>query len=256
MVLPKQKYRQLEQPSFISIIDRFLKGELDEAASMWLLETIKRTEEENLLLNETDDLQQRKELQLLALQQRLKEDIVPAVRPGINWIRQIAIGCFVLLFASSVYFYLKPASLVHRCTEASLRVQEELPPSMLAAFYVQAPENSMKSVAFASCVNTTEEGYLRFESVPLDAPQLSTQLPAADDQQFLVFEEADMKGLLAALTRTYKMDFQFAGVVPQQQFSGFISTGLNLKMVLQLLVSSGFFEASIHGKKVLISART
>ncbi|WP_290795919.1 DUF4974 domain-containing protein [Flavihumibacter sp. UBA7668] len=247
----------MEPSNFISVLDRFLKGELEEAAAMRLMETMERKEAEDTAEEEFANLKERKEIQLLALQKRLKEDAgsVPAI-PAINWVRQLAIGCFILLFASSFYFYLKPASLVHRCTEASLRVQEELPPAMLAAFYVQ-PNNKEEGAAFfASCVNTTEEGYLRFESVRMNAQQLMQQLPSPDNQQFLVFEEADMKRLLAVLTHTYKVDFQIAGVLPDQQFSGFISNGLNIKMVLQLLVSSGLFEASMEGKKIWISAKT
>lgn len=244
----------MESSNFISVLDRFLKGELEEAATMRLMETMERSEAEEE--EELSNLKERKEIQLLALQQRLKEDTgFGGTKLPINWVRQLAIGCFILLFASSFYFYLKPASLVHRCTEASLRVQEELPSAMLAAFYVQPDKNEEGSASFASCVNTTEDGYLRFESIRMDAQQLIQQLPSPDNQQFLVFEEADMKRLLTVLTNKYKVDFQIAGVLPDQQFSGFISTGLNIKMVLQLLVSSGLFEASMEGKKIWISAK-
>jgi hypothetical protein len=247
----------MEPSNFISVLDRFLKGELEEATAMRLMDSMEQRETDAAAELEFSGLKARKEQQLIALQKRLKEDAgSDRAKPAINWVRQLAIGCFILLFASSFYFYVKPSSLVHRCTEASLRVQQELTPAMLAAFYVQPDKNEEGADSFASCVNTTEEGYLRFESVRMDTKQFIHPLPSAGNQHFLVFEETDMKQLLTVLTNEYKVDFQITGELPDQQFSGFISTGLNIKMVLQLLVSSGLFEASLEGKKILISART
>lgn len=232
---------------------------------MQLMECLERCEQEESVSAMPENWQQRKESLLKDLQHTVHQDGTVAVATsGRNWIRIVANFCFVLLFGASFYFYWQPASLVHKCTEASLSSQADLSPApaMLAALVIHAdnpPGEGAEKVngvsELASCVNTTDEGYFRFESVSIDSKELINQAMDAGNLQYLVFEEADIVRLLAVLKSAYGVDFQFNGNLPNNQFSGFISKGLNVKMVVKLLVSSGAFTASIRGKKVVLSAR-
>ncbi|MCG7858995.1 DUF4974 domain-containing protein, partial [Flavihumibacter sediminis] len=121
-----------------------------------------------------------------------------------------------------------------------------------AALYVEPKLQQLSKVSF---VNTTEDGYLRFESKLIESELLLKEITQDQDARYLVFEDQDINQLLAVLKEKYQVDFTVTGQLPEQQFSGFISTGLNLKMVVKLLVSSGLFEVSIEGKQVLLSSR-
>lgn len=241
-----------KQP-FQSVIDRFLSGELDEASLLQLMETMERSELDGAANSGIMNLEARREQQLEKLLNKVHQAEKTSYRkPAINWVRHFAITCFGLLFTASLYFYLKPASLVHRCTQADLRVGEEPVSAMLAALYVEPKLQQLSKVSF---VNTTEDGYLRFESKLIESESLLKEITQDQDARYLVFEDQDINQLLAVLKEKYQVDFTVTGQLPEQQFSGFISTGLNLKMVVKLLVSSGLFEVSIEGKQVLLSSR-
>ncbi|MCU0386635.1 MAG: DUF4974 domain-containing protein [Flavihumibacter sp.] len=242
-----------DKQSFQSVIDRFLSGELDEASLLQLMETMERSELDGDTNPGITNLETRREQQLEKLLNKVHQSEKSSYRkPSINWVRHFAITCFGLLFTASIYFYLKPASLVHRCTQADLRVGEEPVSAMLAALYVEPQQQQLSKV---SCVNTTEDGYLRFESKLIESESLRKEIALDQDARYLVFEDQDINQLLAVLKKKYQVDFTVTGQLPEQQFSGFISTGLNLKMVVQLLVSSGLFEVSIRGKQVHLSSR-
>ena len=243
-----------DKQSFQTVIDRFLSGELDEAAMLLLMESMQQQEKESVLYSGDTDLGHRKELQLNKLLAELgTTDQIHKPSRRFNWVRYFAVSCFALLFTASLYFYLKPASLVHQCTQADLRVGDEPVSATLAALYI-APRQ--QQVAKVSYVNTTEDGYLRYESGWMESEALLKELSPEKDARYLVFEEQDIKQLLAVLKEKYQVDFTITGTLPEQQFSGFISTGLNLKMVIQLLVSSGLFEVNVRGKQVLLSSRS
>ncbi len=242
-----------DKQSFQSVIDRFLSGVLDEASMLKLMESMQRSEMEGEMGKGLVDLETKREQQLEKLLYKVHQAEKSTYhKPAINWVRHFAITCFGLLFTASIYFYVKPASLVHRCTEADLRVGEEPVSALLAALYIAPQQQQISKV---SCVNTTEDGYLRFESRLIESESLLKEISLDQDARYLVFEEQDIGQLLAVLKEKYQVDFAVTGSIPQQQFSGFISTGLNLKMVIQLLVSSGLFDVSVQGKKVLLSSR-
>jgi hypothetical protein len=258
----------MDSSHLISILDRFMKGELSNAEEMALLESLERCEREADESALPANLAQRKDILLHRLHQSVHQSSRSAARRPAwmeNRVRTVANICFLLLFGASLYFYWRPAPLIHQCTKANLGSQADSSHfPMLAALVIHAEMEEGKdadadaadAIALASCVNATEEGYLKFESMNIDARDLINKALDAGQRQYLVFEDADMRRLLADLKRAYGVEFQFSGQLPEKQVTGFISRGLNLKMVVKLLASSGDFTASIHGKKVVLSART